>query len=78
MNEKRVTVPELALIASTRVAHGMGLGFLIGNRLSEDQRRAAGWALFALGALSTIPLAMEVLGKNRPAMQTANGAGPEL
>jgi ATP-dependent DNA ligase len=28
-------------------------------------RRAAGWALFAVGALTTIPLAAEVLGQRR-------------
>ena len=43
MREQRVTLPELALVAGTRVVLGAGLGLL--------------------GALSTIPLAIEVLGK---------------
>jgi len=60
MKETRVTLPELALIAGTRVAAGAGLGLLLSNRLSESQRRAAGWTLLLVGALSTIPLALEV------------------
>lgn len=65
MKEKQVTVPELALIAGTRVALGVGLGLLLADRLTDDQRRAVGWALFAIGALTTIPLAAEVLGRER-------------
>lgn len=60
MKETRVTLPELALIAGTRVAAGAGLGLLLSNHLSESQRRAAGWALLLVGAVSTIPLALEV------------------
>jgi len=62
MIERRVTLPELGLIAGTRVALGVGVGLLIANGLDEDQRRAAGWALLLVGALATIPLAAEVLG----------------
>jgi hypothetical protein len=63
MRETRITLPELALVAGTRGALGAGLALLLANRLSEEQRRAAGWALFLVGALSTIPLAFEVLGR---------------
>jgi hypothetical protein len=63
MHEKSVTIPELILIAGTRVALGAGLGLLIGSRLSRDARNAAGWALTAVGALSTIPIAIGILGK---------------
>ena len=62
MRERRVTLPELALVAGTRVVLGAGLGLLLAGRLNDDQRRAAGWALFAVGAVSTIPLVVEVLG----------------
>ena len=65
MRETRVSLPELGLIAGTRVALGAGLGLLLADRLSEDQRRAAGWALLLIGALSTVPLAFEVLGGGR-------------
>lgn len=62
MIERRVTLPELGLIAGTRFALGIGAGLLLAGRLDDGQRRAAGWALLAFGALSTIPLAAEVLG----------------
>jgi hypothetical protein len=57
-----ITVPEVALVAGTRAALGMGLGFLLVDRLTPESRKAAGWALVAVGALTTIPLAMEILG----------------
>ena len=62
MKEKRITVPELILVAGTRAILGAGLGLLLSGRLSDDQRKAAGWALFLVGALTTIPLALEILG----------------
>ena len=65
MKETRVTLPELALIAGTRVALGAGLGLLLADRLPADQRRAIGWTLLGLGALTTVPLALEVLGGSR-------------
>lgn len=63
MMERKVTIAELALIAGTRVALGVGIGLLLSNRLSSDQRRAAGLSLALVGAITTIPLAMGVLGK---------------
>jgi len=65
MRETRISLPELALVAGTRAALGAGLALLCGDRLTEDQRKAVGWTLFAIGALSTIPLGMEVLGGHR-------------
>src|SRR5438876_7527294 len=65
MRETRITIPELVLIGATRGLAGAGLGLLLANRLSDDQRRAVGWSLFLIGALSTIPLAFEVLGGRR-------------
>lgn len=66
MRETRITLPELALVAGTRAALGAGLGLLLADRLSADQRRAVGWTLVLIGAISTIPLAVDVLGKSRP------------
>jgi hypothetical protein len=39
---------------------------LLPDRLTETERRAVGWSLFLVGAFTTIPLAMEVLGKEGP------------
>jgi hypothetical protein len=33
---------------------------LLADRLSNDQRKVVGWSLFLVGALSSIPLALEV------------------
>ncbi len=64
MTMKTITLPELALIAGTRAALGAGVALLLGGRLDEGQRKAVGWTLFAIGALSTVPLAAEVLSSN--------------
>jgi len=63
MIERRLTIAEIMLIAGTRVALGAGIGLLLSNRLSKDQRKAAGLALALVGGLSTIPLAVNVIGK---------------
>ncbi len=63
MKERTVTIPDLALIAGTRIALGAGIGLLLADKLNEDRRKGAGWALLAVGVLTTIPLMMNVLGK---------------
>ena len=52
----KVTAPELALIAGTRGMLGAGIGLLAASRLTDDQRRAVGRTLLAIGAVTTIPL----------------------
>ena len=69
MQERKVTVPKLMLIAGTRVALGLGIGLLIADYLTRDQRLGAGWALVAVGVLSTIPLLMDIFGKKTPTEQ---------
>ena len=64
MKERKLTLPELGLIAGTRGALGAGIALLLADKLNRDQRQAVGWTLFLVGALSTIPLAMNVLGQN--------------
>ena len=63
LTQRAVTIPEVMLIAGTRVALGIGLGLLISDRLNEDQRKAAGWALFGVGVLTTIPIVGGMLAK---------------
>ena len=55
MKRAELTVPEIALIGGTRGVLGAGLALLLGNRITEDQRKAVGWAMFLIGAISTIP-----------------------
>jgi 4-amino-4-deoxy-L-arabinose transferase-like glycosyltransferase len=51
------------LIGGTRVALGAGIALLLSERLGREQRRAVGWTLFLVGAVTTVPLALNVLGK---------------
>ena len=63
MMERKLSVPEIIMIAGTRVVFGLGIGLLLSGRLSRDQRKAAGLALTLVGALTTIPLAIAVIGQ---------------
>jgi hypothetical protein len=63
LKERGLTIPEIVLIAGTRVALGVGVGLLIADKLSKDERKGAGWALVGIGALTTIPIVRGVLGK---------------
>jgi hypothetical protein len=63
MKERSLSISEIALISGTRVALGAGIGLLISNRLNKDERKAAGWALFGVGVLTTIPIVLGILGK---------------
>lgn len=63
MKKSELTLPEIALIAGTRGMIGAGAGLLLADRLNDDQRKSIGWTLLIIGAISTIPLAMEVLSK---------------
>jgi len=66
MKARELTIPEIILIGGTRAALGAGLALLLSDRLSHEQRRAVGLTLFLVGAISTIPLAANVL--SRPAL----------
>ena len=63
MKERSLTIPEIGMIAGTRVALGAGIGLLLADKLSKDQRQGAGWALFGIGVLTTIPIVLGVIGK---------------
>jgi hypothetical protein len=65
MKKAGLTLPELSLIASTRVMLGGGLALLYADRLSERQRKVAGWTMFLLGVASTVPLGRMVLDRRR-------------
>lgn len=65
MKKAELTLPEIALIAGTRGMLGAGAALLLADRLSAEQRKAIGWTLLIIGAVSTIPLAAEVMGKRK-------------
>lgn len=66
MKETQLTVPDIGLIAGTRAALGVGLGFLLADYIPRQERRVAGWTLVAVGAITTIPLVWKVFGNPRP------------
>jgi len=59
-----LAVPQVALIAVTRGLAGLGVGLLIADRLTSEQRSRFGWGLLALGAATTLPLLASVI-RNR-------------
>ena len=63
MIERNVTLPEMILWTGTRIALGAGIGMLISRRLSKDAMKAAGLALTVVGGVTTIPLAIIIMGK---------------
>lgn len=66
MKTFRVSTPELAFVAATRGMAGAGVGLLLADCFrSTDTRRAVGWTLLAIGALTTIPIALTVVGRRR-------------
>jgi hypothetical protein len=61
MQGRQLTPADIALIAGTRIALGIGIGLLISGRLNRDQRKAAGVAMIAVGAATTVPLAVNAI-----------------
>jgi hypothetical protein len=66
---------EVGLVAVTRVALGIGAGLLLGGKMDDSQRKAAGIALVLIGAVTTIPLAIEIFGKTSRRGDVAHQAG---
>ena len=64
MKKTELTLPEIGMIAGTRGLLGAGVGLLLADKLNDDQRRTIGWTLLIIGAVSTIPLVMNVLSKS--------------
>lgn len=65
MEKREVTLPVLALIVGTRAMLGAGAALLLADTLNKDQRKAVGWTLVFVGAITTIPLAIGLFGKNK-------------
>lgn len=50
-----ISIPELALIASTRAALGAGIALIVGELLTKEQKKAVGWTLFLVGVVTAVP-----------------------
>jgi hypothetical protein len=66
-----MTIPEIMVLGGTRVALGVGVGLLIAGKLNDDQRKGAGLALAVVGALTTIPIVINIIKKPELAEKTA-------
>ena len=66
MVRRSLSIPEIGIIGGTRAALGLGVGLLLADRLDPAQRRAVGWTLFAVGALTTIPIAAQLFSRSAP------------
>ncbi len=63
--ERKLTLPEIALIGGTRAVLGAGAGLLLADKLKGNPRRAVGLTLFLVGALSTIPIVKNLIAKSK-------------
>lgn len=63
--ETSVSMPEMALVAGTRMMFGAGLALLLSDRLTPEQRKATGWSLFTIGVMTAIPLTFQIFGNRR-------------
>jgi hypothetical protein len=64
MKQHEVTAPQIGLIAGTRAMLGAGIALLLSEKLTAEQRRAIGWTLVAVGALTTIPLVLQLFSED--------------
>src|SRR5262245_14700024 len=64
MKRKSLALPEIGLIAATRAAAGAGIALLLADRLKEGPRKAVGWTLLGVGALTTIPILIQLLSSD--------------
>ena len=69
---RHVDIPlhELAFVAATRGMAGAGLGLLLGDFLKPETRKTVGWTLLALGALTTVPIAVSLIRRSQPRQLT--------
>ena len=64
MKKVKLYLPQLALIVGTRALLGGGVALLLTESMERKERRLLGWTLGLVGALTTIPLALELLAEN--------------
>lgn len=78
MKNLELSLPQLGLIAMTRGMLGAGIGLLLSEKLTADQRRAVGWTLTGVGVLTTVPLVAQVLHFGEGACGAKAEAQPTL
>jgi hypothetical protein len=75
MRKTSLPLPVIALIGATRGMLGAGSALLIADRMDPERPNEIGRILFAIGALSTIPLAPPFLRSRRASLRRIPMAG---
>jgi len=57
-----LSVPLMGLAVGTRAMLAGGIALLLADKLTPEKRKAVGWTLAAVGALTTFPLAWQIFG----------------
>jgi len=65
MKKISIHLPELALIVGTRALLGAGVALLLTDKMERENRRLLGWTFALVGAVTTVPLAIELFAENR-------------
>jgi hypothetical protein len=63
MRHVSLRIPEIGFIAGTRAALGAGIGLMLADRLNRRRRKKIGWVLLTIGAVTTVPLIVNVIRK---------------
>ena len=62
MRQFHLTPPLLGFIVATRAALAFGAALLLADRIPKGRRRTIGLSMVALGAATTVPAAIALLG----------------
>jgi hypothetical protein len=65
MKAVTLSIPEIGMAFGTRAIIGAGVALLLAKRLDDKQQQAIGWTLAAVGALTTIPIVLELFLSGR-------------
>ena len=57
-----LNLPTFGFVVATRAMLGAGVGLLLSERLSAEQRRAVALTLIGVGVVTTVPALFAVLG----------------
>lgn len=57
-----LNLPTFGFVVATRAMLGVGIGLLLSERLSAEQRRAVAFTLIGVGVVTTVPALFAVLG----------------
>ena len=70
MKKFELSIPEFGFVVATRAALGAGIGLLVADKLRRCNRRRLGATLLAVGALTTIPAAFLLFGRQKAPERT--------